>query len=112
MNAMEKFDPGMLKIPSEMSVKIDEMFDKLRNEGYVFNVEETPDSFIVKIKDEENKEHGFGFTKVNGGYVLVEKGDKNMVSVSLVDAIEAKIRYQKLGTIAGLEKLKQEKKGD
>lgn len=86
---MEKLNPEMSRISPEDSKKISDMFDALIAEGFEFTVEETADTFMIRMKDEAGEERGFGFTK----------------AFATPDSIEARIRFPELSPSSALEKL-------
>lgn len=115
LNGNSKFS----KLKPEDHKKILAMLDSLKDEGYDFEVEETPDEFHIRLKDAKGKEKTMGFTKVNLGQVLMEvRNPKHLTERALIELMEAKIRFPELGTELGLmalaemRKLKEQENGD
>ncbi len=83
---------------------------QLKADGYEFTVEETSDTFTIRLKDGDGNEKEYGFTKVNLGNVLFKDENKRLVSKPLQDVMEAKIRFPDLGGLEGVKKMEEQKK--
>jgi len=100
------------KISQELRAKIFERVEKIKKEiDYDFEFLETPDSFIIKRKDENGKEKEIYFTKVNSA-LLIKSKDGLLTPYPLEDVIEAYLRFPDDDFSEALKKLKKKKSAE
>lgn len=104
MNEMPKFEYDSLD--DKKSHKLHEVLENLRDEGFVFDVEEDANNVRIHIAgdaEKETEEKTFGFTKIDGE-VLVEGFSD---TVHLTDVVEARLRFPNDSVSRAVEKLKE-----
>lgn len=101
---MPKFEHDSLS--EKGSHKLHEVLNRLKSEGFVFDVEEDANNVRVHIAGDAEKgieEKIFGFTKM-GGEVSVEGFSDTM---HLPDVVEARLRFPNDSVSRAVEKLKE-----
>ncbi len=92
-----------LKVSRETEAKVRRTVDRLREEGFVFDFAETPDTYIITTKDKEGKEKSTHLMKLNGVLPLDNS------SYAVEDFIEARLRYPDDDINIAVRKLNQER---
>ncbi len=94
----------LLKVSEEVAEKVKQTVLRLREEGFKFDFEETPDTYVVTTKDEKGKEKRTHITKLMGGNLPLAGG-----SLGIEDFIEARLRYPDDDINIAVRKLEEDK---
>jgi hypothetical protein len=109
MSEIPKFEHNSLD--EKKSHKLHEALNHLKNEGFVFDVEEDANNVRVHIAGDAEKgieEKTFGFTKMGGEVLVAGFSD----TVHLSDVIEARLRFPNDSVSRAVEKLKEFRAGE
>ena len=92
-----------LKVSQETEEKVKQTIARLRDEGFEFDFDETPDTYIITTKDENGREKSTHLMKL--GSVLPSGSS----SYDIEGFIEARLRYPDDDINIAVRKLKEEK---
>ncbi len=93
-----------LKVSQETEEKVGETVARLRAEGFKFDFEETPDTYVVTTTDKNGDSRSTHFMKLVGG-----KLPSGFESFGVEEFIEAHLRYPEDDINIAVRKLKEEK---